>query len=90
MMLGGVGFQVGLDEAQRKQEAARRAAAEAETAPAAAADVIDQLERLRVLLDEGVLTPEEFGLAKRKVLGQLSAEPGGSRPPRRAGEAWTC
>jgi hypothetical protein len=69
MMLGGVGFQVGLDEAQRKQEAARRAAAEAESAPAAAADVIDQLERLRVLLDDGVLTREEFGLAKRKVLG---------------------
>ena len=70
MMLGGVGFQVGLDEAERKRaEEARRAAAEAASPPAAAADVIDQLERLRVLLDDGVLTPEEFSLAKRKVLG---------------------
>jgi len=70
MMLGGVGFQVGLDEAERKRaEEARRAAAEAASPPVAAADVIDQLERLRVLLDDGVLTPEEFGLAKRKILG---------------------
>ena len=68
MMLGGVGFQVGLDEARRKQAAARQAAAEHDSAPTTA-DVIDQLERLKVLLDEGALTPEEFGLAKRKILG---------------------
>ena len=41
MMLGGVGFQAGLDEAHRKQAAARRtapaAAAPAAAAPAAAA-----------------------------------------------------
>ena len=61
MMLGGVGFQVGLDEA-------RRAAARAPRAPAAAPDVVGQLQALKALLDDGALTPEEFQLAKRKVL----------------------
>jgi hypothetical protein len=63
MMLGGVGFQVGLDEARRKQLAAQQAA----HAPAAP-DVVEQLKGLKALLDEGVLSPEEFELAKRKVL----------------------
>jgi hypothetical protein len=52
MMLGGVGFQIGLDEARRK--AAREAAAAA------------QLSGLQALLDDGTLTPEEFATAKRK------------------------
>ena len=64
MMLGGVGFQVGLDEARRK--------AAAEAAQAAAAprpDVVEQLTALKALHDDGVLTPEEFRMAKRQVLG---------------------
>jgi hypothetical protein len=74
MMLGGVGFQVGLDEARMKQQQAqRRAAASARPAPAAAAapspDVVAQLTGLKALLDDGVLSPEEFGRAKRTVLG---------------------
>jgi putative oligomerization/nucleic acid binding protein len=65
MMLGGVGYQVGLDEARRKHiEAQRRAPAQAPAAP----DVVRQLEDLKALLDSGALTPEEFQVAKRKVL----------------------
>ena len=67
MMLGGVGFQYGLDEAQRKQDAVRRQAAVAQAAPGR--DVVEQLKDLKVLLDDGVLSPEEFRSAKRKVLG---------------------
>jgi hypothetical protein len=63
MMLGGVGFQVGLDEARRKQlEAERRAPA------APKPDVVAQLRELKALHDDGVLSPEEFRLAKRKLL----------------------
>ena len=64
MMLGGVGFQVGLDEARRKQAQARQTA----IAAAAAPDIVGQLHALKALLDDGALTPEEFELAKRKVL----------------------
>ena len=62
MMLGGVGFQAGLDEARRKQqlEDQRRAPGP---------DVVQQLKDLKALLDDGVLSPEEFQMAKRKVLG---------------------
>jgi len=70
MMLGGVGFQVGLDEARRKQQIeARRQAAAPAPAPAAAPDVVGQLEGLKALHDDGILSPEEFRLAKQKVLG---------------------
>jgi len=64
MMLGGVGFQVGLDEARRKQLAAQRQAA-APPGP----DVVTQLKELKALLDDGLLSEEEFRSAKRKVLG---------------------
>jgi len=67
MMLGGVGFQAGLDQARRKQLAAQQQAA----APAPAApvpDVVSQLKGLKTLRDDGALTPEEFEMAKRKVL----------------------
>ncbi|MDA0172597.1 hypothetical protein OJ998_26075 [Solirubrobacter taibaiensis] len=64
MMLGGVGYQVGLDEARRKQAQARQTAID----DASATDIVGQLHALKALLDDGVLTPEEFGLAKRKVL----------------------
>ena len=65
MMLGGVGFQVGLDEARRKQAEARQAADSALPVTA----VIDHLKGLKALLDDGVLTPQEFEVAKRRVLG---------------------
>jgi hypothetical protein len=64
MMLGGVGFQVGLDEVRRKQLDAQRQAA----ARAPAANVVAQLKELKALLDDGVLSPEEFQAAKRRVL----------------------
>ncbi len=68
MMLGGVGFQAGLDKARQEQLAAQRQArAEAPAAPGR--DVVEQLKDLKALLDDGVLSPEEFQTAKRKVLG---------------------
>ena len=71
MMLGGVGFQAGLDEARRKQVVAqRRAVARAPQAPAVpGTDIVEQIKQLKALHDDGVLTPEEFRMAKRKVLG---------------------
>jgi hypothetical protein len=71
MMLGGVGFQAGLDEARRKQlEAQRDAGVRAPRAPVAPRpDVVEQLKDLKALHDDGVLSPEEFRMAKRKVLG---------------------
>jgi hypothetical protein len=65
MMLGGVGFRSGLDEARRK----RRAAAIAERDAPVQRDVAQQLVDLKALLDDGALTSEEFQAAKRKVLG---------------------
>jgi hypothetical protein len=68
MMLGGVGYQVGLDEVRRKQLAAQRQAAlRAPVAPSA--DIVAQLKDLKALQDDGVLSPEEFQTAKRRVLG---------------------
>jgi hypothetical protein len=71
MMLGGVGFQAGLDEARRKQlEARRQEVVRASEPPAAPGlDLVGQLKDLKALHDAGVLTPEEFRLAKRRVLG---------------------
>jgi hypothetical protein len=70
MMLGGVGFQVGLDEARRKQiEAERRAAVRAVQAQAPRPDIVEQLKDLKALHDNGFLSPEEFRMAKRMVLG---------------------
>ena len=63
MMLGGVGFQVGLDEARHKQLAAQR-----QVMVRARPDIVEQLKGLKALRDDGALTPEEFQLAKRKVL----------------------
>jgi Short C-terminal domain len=39
-------------------------------AQAAAADPVDQLEKLADLRDRGVLTPEEFEAQKRRILGE--------------------
>jgi hypothetical protein len=58
MMPGGVGFQVGLDEARRKQRDARRQA-----------DIAAQVQELEALRDGGALTPEEFEQLKRKLWG---------------------
>jgi hypothetical protein len=63
MMLGGVGFQFGLDEARRKRQLEQQAA----RAPAKI-DVVQQLKGIQELLDGGVLTPEEFEMLKRRVL----------------------
>ena len=63
MMLGGVGFQAGLDEARAQQLEARRQGPAASTR-----DVAEQLRDLKALLDDGALSPEEFRTAKRKVL----------------------
>jgi hypothetical protein len=65
MMVGGVGFQAGLDEARRKQIEAHRQALAAAQRP----DVVEQLKALKALQDDGLLSPEEFRMAKRKVLG---------------------
>ena len=66
MMLGGVGFQAGLDETRRKQiEAQRRAAAQTTRS---GPSVVEQLKELKALHDDGALSPEEFLMAKRKVL----------------------
>jgi hypothetical protein len=62
MMLGGVGFQAGLDEARRKQIEAQRQAA------APAPNVVEQLQSLKALHDAGAVSPEEFRIAKRRVL----------------------
>ena len=71
MMLGGVGFQAGLDEARRKQqiEANRQAGARAAQAQPSKPDIVEQLKDLKALLDDGAISPEEFRSAKRKVLG---------------------
>jgi hypothetical protein len=69
MMLGGVGFQAGLDEARRARiDKQRQAAVRAAPTPAASG-VVTQLTDLTALLDDGVLRPQEFGIAKRKMLG---------------------
>ena len=68
MMLGGFGFQYGVDEARRQQAVTRRSAVGGAGAPAET-DVVKQLESLKALLDDGDLTPEEFRIAKRMVLG---------------------
>jgi hypothetical protein len=68
-MLGGVGFQAGLDEVERRRVAAQRqAAAQAPVAAPARPDVVAQLRSLKGLLDDGAISAEEFELAKRKVL----------------------
>ena len=61
MMLGGVGFQAGLDEAHRKHIEEQRKASEP--------DVIKQIEDLKVLHDTGALTAAEYQQAKRMLLG---------------------
>jgi len=65
MMLGGVGYQAGLDEVRRERLEAQRQT----VARAPGPDVVEQLKGLKALQDDGVLSPDEFRRAKRKVLG---------------------
>jgi hypothetical protein len=69
LMLGGVGFQVGLDETAKKRAAEAAAAAAAAAPRPAAPDLAAQLKELKAMQDAGALTPQEFEAAKRKVLG---------------------
>ena len=55
------------DMAQDDQEAQAAPAAPAEPA-AGGQDMVQQLESLKKLLDEGVLTQAEFDLQKQKIL----------------------
>jgi len=54
---------------QQQQAAAGPPAAPAAPAPSAGDDIITQLERLGALHSQGVLTDDEFGAAKAKLLG---------------------
>ena len=65
LMLGGVGFQAGLDETARKRA---EAAAQAVQPQPRGPDLVAQLKELKALQDSGALTPEEFTAAKRKIL----------------------
>ena len=70
MMLGGVGFQAGVDKARREQlEARRKTVVRAQAPPAPGRDIVEQLKDLKALYDDGMLSPEELQMAKRKVLG---------------------
>jgi Short C-terminal domain len=42
-----------------------------EPAPAAAADPIEQLQKLGALHDQGILTDDEFDVQKRKILNAV-------------------
>ena len=61
MMLGGVGFQAGLDDVQRKKAAAQRQAA-------APPPSLVAIKELKALSDSGALSADEFSIAKRKLL----------------------
>jgi hypothetical protein len=68
-MLGATGFVAGVAKTRMAQ---RRAAQEARRTQARVAaspsHLVGTLRELAVLRDEGVLTPEEFEAAKRKLL----------------------
>ena len=66
MMLGGVGFQAGLDEVQREQAAAQRPPAPPPPAP----DLVVEIRKLKALHDGGALSADEFSIAKRKLLAR--------------------
>ena len=79
-MVGGAAYLGGKHVAQGQQreseqkqrlgdlEAQQAPAPPSAPAPAAANDTVASLERLKGLLDQGVLTPDEFTAAKQKVL----------------------
>jgi len=80
-MVGGAGYMAGKHAAKGAQaEAAQDAqiadlqaqqqvvAAPAQAAPAVGGDMVAQLESLKKLLDEGILTQAEFDMQKQKLL----------------------
>jgi hypothetical protein len=63
------GTQSGEAQAAAQQQAAAAPAAPAPAAPAVgSADMVAELENLKKLLDEGVLTQAEFDAQKQKLL----------------------
>ena len=64
--LGGTGLAAGFAKARADMRAGR---ATRQPPPVAPADLVTALRDLQGLKDQGVLTPEEFAAAKRKVLG---------------------
>lgn len=71
-MVGGAAYAVGRAGQRRAQSEADQEAPQA-AAPAAAptggpTDLAAQLTQLKVLADQGVLSPEEFAAAKQKLL----------------------
>lgn len=80
-MVGGVGYMAGKSAArgsQRESEEQERIAQPEEqqqmqqapvaAAPAAGGDLVSQLQELKMLQEEGVLTADEFEAAKHKLL----------------------
>jgi len=70
-VVGGTAYYAGKKVQQGREQDAEEEAQQA--APAAApdaggGDMVQQLEDLKKLLDEGVLTQEEFDLQKQKIL----------------------
>ena len=66
------GAKAGAAKAQQQQEEEQQQAAAAAQAAAPTTDeTFAQLESLKRLLDEGVLTQSEFELQKQKLLAQL-------------------
>jgi membrane protease subunit (stomatin/prohibitin family) len=53
----------------RSRQAAQPAAAPQQAAPSAAPDMTKQLTDLKGLLDNGILTQEEFDAKKKQILG---------------------
>ena len=77
-LIGGAGYAAGRSAANRAQHEAQQSQAIADLqsqqapppAPAAAApDLADKLTQLGQLVQQGLLSPEEFATAKAKLLG---------------------
>ena len=58
---------VAFSEAPRKATAAGASVASTATAPAT--DAVEEIKRFKALLDQGIITEEEFTAKKRQLLG---------------------
>ena len=67
-MLGGTGFAAGVAKTRMTRRRAQEARRTQARVAASSSDLVRALRELAVLRDEGVLTPEEFDAAKRKLL----------------------
>jgi membrane protease subunit (stomatin/prohibitin family) len=78
-MVGGAGYMAGKSvargserESEQEQRLAelesQQAPAPAQAAPAAGDDLVSQLQELKTLQEEGVLTADEFEAAKQQLL----------------------